>query len=191
MKAGPDGNHQAGRHSTHRAVSLTILAGHQADAIPGAVAHRRAVYLPAHVFAARKRFTRYRHLEHLKKNQAPELLPRPDPHGARGTSARIAIHGSFHFLEGWFDMPDLGAVLLGSFRFAGFHSVFLRSRSLVVSTSCMINVGVSLIATVVRARCVACSAKAAKTNVPTSVATDIPIRARKNLAIPANAGMAI
>jgi hypothetical protein len=38
---------------------------------------------------------------------------------------------------------------------------------------------------------VACSAKAAKTNVPTSVATDIPIRARKNLAIPANAGMAI
>jgi hypothetical protein len=56
----------------------------------------------------------------------------------------------------------------------------------------MINVGVSLIATVVRAnRCVACSAKAAKTNVPTSVATDIPIRARKNLAIPANAGMAI
>src|SRR5712664_1895185 len=40
----------------------------------------------------------------------------------------------------------------------------------------MINVGVSLIATVVRARCVVCSAKAAKTNVPTSVATDIPIR---------------
>jgi hypothetical protein len=39
------------------------------------------------------------------------LLPRPDPHSARGTSARIAIHGSFHFLEGWFDMRDLGAVL--------------------------------------------------------------------------------
>jgi hypothetical protein len=47
----------------------------------------------------------------LTKNQAPELLPRPDPRGARGTFARTAIHGSFHFLEGWFDMPDLGAVL--------------------------------------------------------------------------------
>jgi hypothetical protein len=38
---------------------------------------------------------------------------------------------------------------------------------------------------------VACSAKAAKTNVPTNVATDIPIRARKNLAMRANAGMVI
>jgi hypothetical protein len=56
----------------------------------------------------------------------------------------------------------------------------------------MINVGVALVATVVGAnRCVACSAKAAKTNVPTSVATDIPIRARNNLAMSANAGTAI
>ena len=89
-------------------------------------------------------------------------------------------------------MPDLGAVLLGSFRFAGFNSVFLRSRSLVVSTSCMINVGVALVATVVGAnRCVACSAKAAKTNVPTNVAMDIPIRARNNLAMSPNAGTAV
>jgi hypothetical protein len=109
-------------------------------------------------------------------------------------------------------MRDLGAVLdqeeplphpvedqvqwtsdhLGSFRFAGFQFVFLRSRSLLVSTSRMINVGATLIATVVGAnRCVACSAKAAKTNVPTSVATDIPIRARNNLAMSANAGTAI
>jgi hypothetical protein len=56
----------------------------------------------------------------------------------------------------------------------------------------MIDVGVTLIATVVGAnRCVACRAKAAKTNVPTNVATDIPIRARKNLVIRANAGMVI
>src|SRR6266851_8970837 len=73
---------------------------------------------------------------------------------------------------------------LGSFRFAGFQFVFLRSRSLLVSTSRMIDVGVTLIATVVGAnRCVACRAKAAKTDVPTNVATDIPIRARKNLAM--------
>jgi len=46
-----------------------------------------------------------------KKNQAPELLPRPELTGARVISARAAIHGSFHFLEDWFDMRDLGAVL--------------------------------------------------------------------------------
>ena len=46
-----------------------------------------------------------------KKNQAPELLPRPELTGARVISARSAIHGSFHFLEDWFDMRDLGAVL--------------------------------------------------------------------------------
>jgi hypothetical protein len=37
-----------------------------------------------------------------QKNQAPdfsEILER-----ARGTSARAAIHGSFHLLEGWRDL---------------------------------------------------------------------------------------
>ena len=97
--------------------TFVILGPHQIEHIDVAAAeltplksvglvHRRTVYLPAHVFAARERFIRYRHLE---KNQAPELLPRPDPHGAG--YIRPHRHPRFISLEGWFDMPDLGAVL--------------------------------------------------------------------------------
>lgn len=39
----------------------------------------------------------------------PGLLRARSLHGARGTSARAAIHSS-HFLEGWLNMRDLGAV---------------------------------------------------------------------------------
>src|ERR1700688_4110368 len=46
-----------------------------------------------------------------QKNQAPELLPSPIPMRHEGTSAHAAIHGPFHFLEGWFDMRDLGAAI--------------------------------------------------------------------------------
>ena len=44
----------------------------------------------------------------LSKNQAPDCSEARSLHGARGTSARAAIQGSFHFLEG---CRDLGAVL--------------------------------------------------------------------------------
>jgi hypothetical protein len=43
-----------------------------------------------------------------KKKQAPDFSEARSLHGARGSSARAAFHGSFHLLEGW---RDLGAVL--------------------------------------------------------------------------------
>jgi hypothetical protein len=46
----------------------------------------------------------------LSKNQAPDFSEARSLHGARGTSARAAIH-PLHFLKGWFDIRDLGAVL--------------------------------------------------------------------------------
>jgi hypothetical protein len=47
----------------------------------------------------------------VKKKTGPDFSEARSLHGARGTSARAAICDSFHFLEGWFDVRDLGAVL--------------------------------------------------------------------------------
>src|SRR5882724_32046 len=46
-----------------------------------------------------------------QKKTGPDFSEARSLHGARGTSARAAIHDSFHFLEGWFDVGDRGAVL--------------------------------------------------------------------------------
>jgi hypothetical protein len=46
----------------------------------------------------------------VKKIRPVGLLRARSLHGARGTSARAASHSS-RFLEGWFDIRNLGAVL--------------------------------------------------------------------------------